>query len=223
MKPDRLEKLYKQQLTSPEASLKELPLKHILSKPSVYYPERPVDWNFDILEIGPGTGDFLFAMAEEHVEAKILAIEIGNKRFERIKNRIQKRELTQITLIHADARVPFHLDIPDNSIEKCFVLFPDPWPRNKHSHLRLLQKEFLSVLCKKLKPGGEFTLGTDVKDYATWALGNIKTITGMENTFGKDDMRSELPDIPMTFFAKKWQKMGRSFHFLRFKKVQTHP
>ncbi|MBF0104998.1 MAG: tRNA (guanosine(46)-N7)-methyltransferase TrmB [Deltaproteobacteria bacterium] len=219
MKPSRLEELYRRKLARAEESPKQLPLERILNKQTTVFPETgQVDRN-DIIEIGPGTGDFLFFIAEQFPQKKILGIEIDAQRFYKIKARIIKKGLKNITLLHGDARIPFHKNISDNTIEKCFVLFPDPWPKNRHRHLRLLQTDFIKLVCQKLGTGGEFTLGTDVRDYAFWVLDNFKQFPQMANVFGEGQILPELADIPHTFFQKKWNELGRNFFFLRFKKL----
>lgn len=219
MKHARLEELYHRRLRPPEESKKELPLAHILKQPTVFYPERPDRLAFDIVEIGPGTGDFLFHLAQKYPTKKLLGIEIGKKRFQKIKARLEKWRIKNVTLLCADARVPFYNDFKKPMFEKCFVLFPDPWPKNRHAHLRLLQPDFLKQVVKTLKPGGEFTLGTDVKDYATWVLDNLSMIREMKNDLGEARLATDLPDVIPTFFKKKWEKMGRGFWFLRFRKL----
>lgn len=219
MPKNRLQELYERKLAPSETASKELPLDRILKRDVLFYPEKPTKVDYDFVEIGPGTGDFLFHMAEENPDKSVLAIEIGKKRFDRIIERIEKRGLKNITLICGDARIPFHNHIEDNSLEKCFVLFPDPWPKNKHRHMRLLQKDFLQVLTGKLKVQGEFTLATDVKDYADSVLGHLKGFSQMKNDLGDVEMASNLPEIIPTFFKKKWEGLNRSFHYLRFRKV----
>lgn len=222
MKKDRLEQLYEQTLTRPEVNPKELPLDHILKKSLIFYPNKQDELNFDnihFVEIGPGRGDFLFRLAQENPKKNILGIEIGNIRFKKLVQRLEKSKTPNLTLILGDARVPFHKHFKDNTIEKCFILFPDPWPKNKHRHLRLLQKDFLKLITNKLTWKGEFTLATDVKDYATWVMQNVIEIKKSDHSIEKEEILRELPDIPPTFFSEKWKKMGREFWFVRFKKV----
>ena len=76
MKLTRLEKLYRQPLVRAENARKQLPLEHILQKPTVYFPDKSTP-DFDCAEIGPGNGDFLIHMAKNNPAKKFVAIEIG--------------------------------------------------------------------------------------------------------------------------------------------------
>jgi tRNA (guanine-N7-)-methyltransferase len=60
--------------------------------------------------------------------------------------------------------------LPDASVDKVFVLFPDPWPKTRHHKRRLIQADSLSDLARVLKPGGRLRFVTDWKDYAAWTL-----------------------------------------------------
>ncbi len=217
MKISRLETLYRQKLVPPSESGKTLPLEQILKKPLLFYPSEPAKPNYDILEIGPGRGDFLFALCEQNPTQQIVAVEIGKLRYDKLIENSQKKNLTNLTLICGDARIPVEKHFADQGFSKVFVLFPDPWPRNKHRHKRLLQTDFLKKLATKIKAGGEFLLVTDVADYAEWSFANLKTLPEFK-TSQSAPLPGLPPDVIPTFFAEKWRKMGRNFWSVRFVK-----
>lgn len=223
MKLARLEEIYKKPLVRAESAHKILPTEFILKQKLIFYPTTPDNLRFDFVEIGPGRGDFLLHLAETHTDKKILGIEIGKMCFQKLCARINKKNLTNVTLIHGDARVPFATLLSPESLTHCFVLFPDPWPHNKQRHKRLLQMGFLTQLALSLKLGGTFTLATDVKDYALWVLENAQKISCWENSFGKELMKNDIEGIIPTFYKNKWQAMGRKFCYLNFTRTQRHP
>ena len=217
MKETRLEQLYLRQLVFTEKPGREFPYAHVLNKKISYFPAKPPKMDFDILEIGPGHGDFLLHLSTLHPEKKILAIEMDTPRCRRIIEKLKTSHNTNVTLIEGDARVPLARDMTETVLEKIFVLFPDPWPRNRHRYKRLLSKEFLTLVCAKLKSGGEFTLATDVRDYADWVIGNFAAVPCMENIHGAGDSRfAPLPDLTPTAFEQYWQKLGRTCHYVRY-------
>jgi tRNA (guanine-N7-)-methyltransferase len=217
MKTSRLEQLYLRRLVFTEKTGRTFPIAHVLEKKLSYYPEKPATLEFDILEIGPGNGDFLLHLAATHPDKKILAIEMDPLRCTRIVGKLKKSGIKNVTIAEGDARVPLACDMEGTALEKIFVLFPDPWPRNRHRYKRLLSKEFLALVCAKLKPGGEFTLATDVRDYADWAASNFAAVPFMEPVHGKGDTRfTPLPDLIPTAFEQRWKELGRTCHYVRY-------
>jgi len=124
------------------------------------------------------------------------------------------KQITNATLIQGDARSVFYQNIPDNTIQNCYVLFPDPWPRNKHRHRRLLQKDFCKLIVTKLRASGKFTLATDVKDYATWAFANLQSLDDVPQPAQLTITQAAPTDLTATYFKEKWEKMGRSFWYV---------
>ena len=60
--------------------------------------------------------------------------------------------------------------LPDRSIGRIFLLFPDPWPKRRQQKRRLLARETVSELARVLVPGGELRFASDSGDYAAQAL-----------------------------------------------------
>lgn len=220
MKISRLETLYKQKLVSPnDVSGKKFPLDELLKKTLHFHPHAQNNGQYDILEIGPGRGDFLFSLCEENPHKKIVAVELGKSRFDKLKLNSEKKHIQNLTLIYGDARIPVETHFAEASFEHVYVLFPDPWPRNKHRHKRLLQTDFLKKLSLKMKPQGEFLLVTDVFDYAQWAYDNFLKLPEFSSKIQQSGPVLGAPtSFTQTFFAEKWKKMGREFWHIRFEK-----
>lgn len=219
MKDSRLTDLYLRRLVTADTAGKLFPTAFTLQRDVRFFPDKPADLNFDILEIGPGRGDFLFHLAAENPDKKVLAIERGKLRFAKLTERLQRLGLKNVTLVEGDARIPLVKDLQNSILKKIYVLFPDPWPRNRHRHKRLLTRDFVNSLCEKLPPGGEFTLATDVEDYARWVMSHFEKIPFMTDVQGRDTTLAPLPDLIPTFFETKWRDLGRVCHYVRFRRV----
>lgn len=217
--PTRLEQLYRQRLVKPEGTGKVLPLEHILKRPLLVEPQNTLNENFDFFEVGTGNGEFITGLGKVNPTKKIVGIELDKQRFEKTIARLKREAVTNVAMICGDARTPFHKSFGDNTFEKGFVLFPDPWPKNKHRHNRLLQRDFIEVIIKKFKVGGELILATDVKDYAVWAEENFSQLSNVKNTFGKHQLTQDLNELGSTYFQRKWQQMGREFWMVKFVKT----
>ena len=198
---------------------KQFPYDFELKKEVLFYPLRPAEFHGDILEIGPGRGDLLLTLATATPDKKFVAVEIGKKRYFRLIPRIEKRGIKNILLVRGDARVIIPQYFNEGTFEKIFVLFPDPWPKDRHAFRRLLQVEFLWLLAHHLKEGGEFVFGTDVEWYARWTAENLSRVQILKNNFAPRPHTSEIPNLIPTYFEQKWRAMGKTIFFLSYRKT----
>lgn len=60
--------------------------------------------------------------------------------------------------------------LPDGSLDRAYLLHPDPWPKARHAKRRMMNPGPLDMIAAKLKPGGEFRFGTDHPIYCRWAM-----------------------------------------------------
>lgn len=60
--------------------------------------------------------------------------------------------------------------LPDGSLERVYLLHPDPWPKARHAKRRMMNPGPIDMIAAKLKPGGEFRFGTDHPIYCRWAM-----------------------------------------------------
>ncbi|MBI2340662.1 MAG: tRNA (guanosine(46)-N7)-methyltransferase TrmB [Deltaproteobacteria bacterium] len=201
---------------------KQFPYDFEAKKEVLFYPSKPAEFRGDILEIGPGRGDLLLAMAEAQPDKKFVAVEIGKKRYFRLIPRIEKRGIKNIFLIRGDARVIIPRYFGEETFEKIFVLFPDPWPKDRHAFRRLLTVEFFWLLGHHLKPEGELILATDVEWYAEWMTENLRRVSVLKNRLDPQLFASELPGITPTFFEEKWKNEGRKIYYLLYGKNSRH-
>lgn len=201
---------------------KLFPYEFEAKKELLFYPTKPQRGEpdiflGDILEIGPGRGDSLLFLAQNDPAKKFVAVEIGKKRYFRLIPRLEKKEIKNVFLIRGDARVVLPQFFKEGTFEKIYVLFPDPWPKDRHSFRRLLTLEFLSLLAHHLRKDGELVIATDVESYANATLENLKQIQSLQEKKISDD--SPLP--LQTFFEQKWRGQGKKIHTLLFVKKSS--
>jgi tRNA (guanine-N7-)-methyltransferase len=121
------------------------------------------------LEIGFGGGEHLAEQAARRPDALLIGCEPFLNGVGSALRHIEARDLKNVRLHAGDARAVVAA-LPDASVDRVFVLFPDPWPKARHHKRRLIQSDSLSDLARVLKPGGRFRFVTDWKDYAAWTL-----------------------------------------------------
>ena len=121
------------------------------------------------LEIGCGHGHYLVAYADKHRDEFCIGIDLINKRIEKANNKVRRLGLTNMIFFKAHAKELLQVLTKPPSLIKIFILFPDPWPKRRHSKYRLIQPEFLSGLASLASPDASIFFRTDHKEYFKWA------------------------------------------------------
>ncbi len=134
------------------------------------YP-KPVSLVF---EVGCGHGHLLAAYAAAHPKTPCLGVDLVVKRIERAQRKRRRLELGNLAFLNAD--VTQTLDaLPEHvRFTGIFVLFPDPWPKQRHAERRVLQKELLDALAARAEPGAWLAFRSDHAGYFDWARGRIE-------------------------------------------------
>jgi tRNA (guanine-N7-)-methyltransferase len=122
-----------------------------------------------VLEIGFGGGEHLTGQANRNPESGFLGVEPFINGVAKALSQIDDGGLGNVRLMEGDARDVMER-MPDQCLERIFLLFPDPWPKAKHAKRRFVQTETASEFVRLLKPGGQLRVATDVKAYADHAL-----------------------------------------------------
>jgi tRNA (guanine-N7-)-methyltransferase len=130
------------------------------------YPE-PVNL---VLELGCGHGHYLTAYAEAHPEEHCLGLDIVSKRIRKANAKRDKRKLSRLQFIKAEVR-EFMMALPNHiHLERIFILFPDPWPKKRHSKNRIIQTQLLDDLAKHARPATALHFRTDDENNFVWGM-----------------------------------------------------
>jgi len=123
------------------------------------------------LEIGFGNGEHLIAQAERHPEIGFLGAEPFLNGVSALAKALadDHPELDNIRIWPEDAR-PLMAALPDASLGRVFVLFPDPWPKRRHHDRRFIGPANLDRLARIMADGAELRLATDHDGLARWML-----------------------------------------------------
>jgi tRNA (guanine-N7-)-methyltransferase len=158
------------------------------------------------LEIGFGGGEHLVAQAASHPDQLFIGVEPFINGVASCLRHIEESGVTNVRLHMGDAR-DVVARLPAASLDLCFILFPDPWPKVRHHKRRLIQPEFLEALGRVLKPGAELRFATDWANYAEWTLWRLsrdpRFVWLAERA---DDWRQPWPGHVMTRYEQK--KLG---------------
>lgn len=172
-----------------------------------------------ILEIGFGNGKSLSEMAANNPEQDYIGIEVHRPGVGNLLMQIERLGLTNLRVINDDGVDVLKQMIEDDSLDAVHLFFADPWHKKRHHKRRIVQKEFVVLLRKKLKAGGIFHMATDWENYAEHMMNVMNEVEGFENTAGKDQFLSRPEHRPLTKFEQRGQRLGHGVWDLIFKKV----
>jgi len=172
-----------------------------------------------ILEIGFGNGASLSEMAANNPQQDYLGIEVHRPGVGKLLSQIEKLGLNNLRVINDDGVDVLTQMIADESLDAVYLFFADPWHKKRHHKRRIVQKDFVQLLRKKLKTGGVFHMATDWENYAQHMMSIMNESEGFENTAGKDQYLSRPEYRPLTKFEQRGQRLGHAVRDLIFKKV----
>jgi tRNA (guanine-N7-)-methyltransferase len=126
-----------------------------------------------VLELGCGHGHFLTAYATAHPATPCLGVDRISLRITRAQRKQSRARLPNLAFLKADALETVAALPPHIKLAGIFVLFPDPWPKHRHRHHRLLQPALLDALAARTAPGAWLALRTDHDEFFAWARTNL--------------------------------------------------
>ena len=178
--------------------------------PKITVPEQPFDprglardasevW----LEAGFGAGEHMTGQAAVHPSALFLGAEPFVNGLAACLAHVDAARLDNVRLHAGDVRTLMAL-LPDRSIDRLYVLFPDPWPKTRHKKRRLIQSDFVAEAARLLKQGAALRFATDWAEYADWTLERFLASPGFRWTAERaDDWRRPWPDHLTTRYETK--------------------
>ena len=170
------------------------------------------------LEIGFGGAEHLLWQAEHNRDVVLIGCEPFEGGVIKALAGIEELGLTNLRL-HADDARPLLRWLPEASVERAFVLFPDPWPKKKHVKRRLVAKPLLDQLARAMLPGGELRVATDIGDYARTILLSILPHSAfIWPARSAADWRERSADWPQTRYEAKAIREGRARYYFRFQR-----
>ena len=167
-----------------------------------------------ILEIGFGMGETTAKIAQSMPNSDFLGVEVHTPGVGGLLKLVEEMSLSNVRIIQHDVVDVLNHMIPDCALDGIHIFFPDPWHKKRHHKRRLIQAEFVKLLCTKLKSGGYLHVATDWQDYAEWVFDILKVEPQLQNTAvdyaPKPDYR------PLTKFENRGIKLGHGVWDLLF-------
>jgi tRNA (guanine-N7-)-methyltransferase len=167
-----------------------------------------------VLEIGFGMGETTATIAQSMPERDFLGVEVHTPGVGGLLKLIGEKSLSNVRIIQHDVVDVLNHMIADVSLDGVHIFFPDPWHKKRHHKRRLIQAEFVKLLCAKLKPGAYLHVATDWQEYAEWVLDILKVEPLLTNS--ASDYAPKPAYRPLTKFENRGIKLGHGVWDLIF-------
>ncbi|MCW1950790.1 MAG: tRNA (guanine(46)-N(7))-methyltransferase TrmB [Octadecabacter sp.] len=195
-----------------------------LSPGAVDWVENPARDDLDLnglfggkdvwLEVGFGGGEHVIHQAANNPDVGIIGCEPYINGVAMLLGKVRQASVDNLRIYPGDVRDMFDV-LPDASISKAFLLYPDPWPKARHHRRRFVTPEHLEPLIRVLKVGAEFRVATDIPDYVRQTLEEVPPV-GFELVRQGGDAWD---DWISTRYELKALREGRTPHYLTFRKL----
>lgn len=167
------------------------------------------------LEIGFGGAEHLVWQATRNPGVALIGCEPFEGGVIKALAAIETQRLSNIR-IHPDDARPLLRWLPPASLDRVFILFPDPWPKTRHIKRRLVAKPLLDQLARTMKPGAELRFASDIGDYVRTALLSLMNHGQFHwPAESHRDWRERPADWPETRYEAKAIREGRRRYFFR--------
>ena len=185
--------------------------KQLLDFSDLFQRDAPV-----VLEIGFGNGLSLADMAEAHRELNFFGVEVHRPGVGSLLVQVKKRDLDNVRVSQDDAVQVLEQQVPDASLHRVQIFFPDPWHKKRHHKRRLIQPPFVETLVAKLKPGGHLHVATDWENYAEHILEVLEANPDLCNTTA--DFAPKPDYRPDTKYEDRGRRLGHGVWDIVFKR-----
>lgn len=165
------------------------------------------------IEIGMGKGKFVYTLAKQNPDINFIGIERFDSVIVRALEKAIEEPLSNLMLLRTDASDLREI-FSNKSIERIYLNFSDPWPKDRHAKRRLTHKNFLNIYKDLLKDNCELHFKTDNKDLFQFSFEELTkypmNITYMELDLHNSDFRGNI----MTEFEEKFSRLGNKIYKL---------
>jgi len=170
------------------------------------------------LEVGFGGGEHMVHQAVQNPDVGIIGCEPYINGVAMLLGKIREANVSNVAIHPGDVRDMFDV-LPEASVSRAFLLYPDPWPKKRHHRRRFVTAEHIDPLARVLKPGAIFRVATDIEDYVRQTLEQMMPRHDFEwLAEGPDDWRKPWPDWISTRYEQKALREARTPHYLTFRR-----
>lgn len=163
------------------------------------------------IEIGTGKGQFITEMGKRYPHINFIGIEAQSSVIVTALQRLIDDEQPNVRLLHYDAQ---HITscFADGEIDRVYLNFSDPWPKNRHEKRRLTYETFLADYEQILVQKGEVHLKTDNQGLFEYSLHSFSKYGMLLKNISLDLHRVASDDNVMTEYEEKFSEKGHRIY-----------
>jgi tRNA (guanine-N7-)-methyltransferase len=177
----------------------------------IFANDNPVN-----IEYCSGNGQWVIERAKRERCVNWVAVE---KRFDRARKtwvKAANNGIDNLLIVFGEAEVFTKYYLHDGVISSCYINFPDPWPKRRHMHNRLIKKEFLQELGRVMVIGGDVMVVSDDMTSLESMRGIFLSSGEWKEVSGGVELMGNIVDFGVSYFADLWCKKGRKIGYFSF-------
>jgi tRNA (guanine-N7-)-methyltransferase len=171
------------------------------------------------LEIGFGNGEHLLERARSSPERDFLGVEVHRPGIGHLLLGAARAGASNLRVIAHDAVEVMQQQIAPASLDELQLLFPDPWPKERHHKRRIVQPAFATLVASRLKPGGLWHLATDWEPYAQHMLEVLGACESLRNFAADGGFIDSVQARSATRFERRGVQLGHRVRELLFARL----
>lgn len=171
------------------------------------------------VEIGMGKGKFIYEMASLYPDINFIGIEVVTSVMVRALQKLKANPLPNLILVCVDASLLRDV-FNENEVDRIYLNFSDPWPKNRHEKRRLTNKSFLEIYKDILNPEGEIHFKTDNQKLFEYSIVSMSQFGMVFNYISLDLHNSDFEENVLTEYEERFSNLGQRIYRLeaKFKK-----
>lgn len=170
-------------------------------------------------EIGFGMGHSTLEMAAAAPEHDFIAVEVHSPGVGALLSGLLSQNINNVRVYSCDALEVLRECVPDASLDRVLLFFPDPWHKSRHHKRRIVQPAFAELVRKKLKVGGVLHMATDWEAYAEHMLDVMSVAAGYKNQAPNGQYVERPSERPTTKFERRGERLGHGVWDLKFERI----
>jgi tRNA (guanine-N7-)-methyltransferase len=173
-----------------------------------------------VLEIGFGGGHFLVDMAKKRPDVNLIGVEISNPSIRRAAHKVRYMDIENVALVYGDAKGLLWGTMLPETLQECYINFPDPWRKSHHYHRRVIQDDFLQLLATRMPANGILEIATDHADYQDWITDHMIRQPYFTSTTGQVFVTEDNQRL-RTKYERQALAQGVTCHYYKYRRNDT--